>query len=152
MKKFVRIEHIRCGEFEGYTYLLAPENITQEQFEKDVDTATQNYFKAKEEFKKMSDKPKYVGTGIADFPEDMTIKEAKELYNKLTNERWNWESKERQVSKSFGFWMTDLGYLLLGDIEDGYIIETFVNWGHRHGEHIDYSLTDTDCKFDGEKR
>ena len=56
MRKLVKIEHQRCNEWDGNTYLWGAENLTQEQLEKDVETAQNNYLKAKEDFKKVNKK------------------------------------------------------------------------------------------------
>ena len=71
--KLVKIEHLRCGEYEGYTYLLAPDNITKEKFQEDVYKASKNYLKAKEDFKKMNERPKYLSPSLNEFPDNIKI-------------------------------------------------------------------------------
>lgn len=149
-KKLVKIEHVRCGETEWgqYTYLIAPADKTQEQFEKDVDIASDNYLAAKEKFKQLNSKPKYRTSHLDQFDENLTIKEAKQIIKQEEYERDLWSKKEKEYSGDFSYYMQQLGYSYLSDFDEDEIMTTSVNWGHRHGEHIDYGITKTDT-FEG---
>lgn len=145
--KLVRIEHIRCGDCEGYTYMLAPDEITKEKFDDDVWKAANGYLNAKENFKQLGKRPEYLNYNLDNMPGNMTVFEAKEAVRQRNEEIKEWDKAERKCTRSFGFWMQDLGYKFLGDAEDNEILDSFVNWGHRHGEHIEYDMTETDIQL-----
>lgn len=145
--KLVRIEHIRCGEYDGYTYMLASDDITEEKLNDDVFKAMSNYLDAKAEFKKLNKRPERYNFNLDNIPDNMTITEAKEATKQRDKEIKEWDEAERKCTRSFGCWMRDLGYRFLSDASDDEILESSANWGHRHGEHIEYDTTKTDVEL-----
>lgn len=138
--KLVRIIHYRCGEFDSSTYLLAPDDITEEQLEKDANTAFQNHINAIEEYKNSGNEPLY-RQKLEDFPGHVTIAEAQSIIEKAKEQAIDFEKKKRKAFRSFGDFMVELGYILLGFEDEGIIPETYINWGHRHGDPLNMSST-----------
>lgn len=145
--KLVRIEHVRCGEYDGYTYMLAPDDTSEDKLDNDVFTAMNNYLNALGEFKKLNKRPERLYFNLDNIPDNVTMSEAKELTKQRDEEIKKWDDAERKCTRSFGCWMHDLGYRFLSEAEDNEIMESSVNWGHRHGEHIEYDVTKTDIEL-----
>ena len=141
--KLVRVGHYKCDSVDYYTYLLAPEDKTQEQIEEDVATATSNHLNALKTFETAS-KPKYLQGLLREFSEDITIQEANRLLeeNHLADNEYN--KLRNQAGQSFMYWMRQIGYKDLSEAEDTIEVEAY--WGHNHGLSIDVSKTDTDYK------
>ena len=106
--KLVAITHYRCGEPDGHSFLLAKDDLTEEQFEKDVSIAQSNYLAKKEEFKTLREKPKYLSKSINDYPDDITILQAKKLINKNDEDLKKWREEEAKYSRTFLYYMYDL--------------------------------------------
>lgn len=141
--KLVKINHIRCDEWTGTTYLLAPEDTTEEQLQKDVDTAEQNYLQSIKNFEDAGQKPKYINiNNFGELPNNLTVGEFNEMRIKRDQEIKEWDDKRDASTHNFAYYMRQLGYFDLNEDEDA--LEAEVNWGHRHGETLDISRTKLD--------
>ena len=137
--KLVAITHYRCGEPDGHSFLLAKDDLTEEQFEKDVSIAQSNYLAKKEEFKTLREKPKYLSKSINDYPDDITILQAKKLINKNDEDLKKWREEEAKYSRTFLYYMYDLWYKNIYDYDDDEVLNVYADWGHEHGENLNYS-------------
>ncbi len=141
-----RVNHYRCGEPAGkwglYTYVWVPKTMTAEEFEALCDKAQDAYFKAEAELKKLLPAlPPGYGPQYDKHP-DKTVAEVKAMHEAATAE-WN---KRNEIVKAQQRSFTQI----LKEVSDGTVkgfwdiefpISTDVNWGHRHGEQIDYGET-----------
>jgi len=50
MRRLVRVQHYRCGEWHGDTYALSPDDASDSRIETDVRKAFDHYMQAKQEF------------------------------------------------------------------------------------------------------
>jgi len=87
-------------------------------------------------------RPNWPGERLADYPNDLTVKEAKELYERRRVEHAEWLDRKRSVERSFGAWLFELDYVPLHDAD---AVEVYLSWGHQHNEELNMSLSDTDC-------
>lgn len=148
--KLVRVDHYRCGEIDGVTYLWAPDDTDEKKLDADIAAAIVKHDVVREEFREQGPKPPHLTMHDIDkFSRDMTVGEAIKKIKEAQEKRKKWDCLERRVTRSFGSHMRELGYIPLGwmdDEEDGGvdIIHSFAYWGHRHGQSIDYTTTDTD--------
>jgi 4-aminobutyrate aminotransferase-like enzyme len=142
MGKLVRIEHIECSEWSGYSYLIAPDNITEEKLQEDANKALEQYLETKRNFEDLNPKPLYPSNRLEDYPDAITINEARRREFKEKEEWTKWQDARLKVGRSFGAYMVDLGYQFLYEVD---MLEATVNWGHNHREIIDMDLTETDC-------
>jgi hypothetical protein len=148
MKKLIYIEHTRCGEFDGTTYLWAPSEKTSEEIQLDIDAAQEEYLDKLKKYKetKIPGKALY---RIEDCPDNVTVLEAKELIRLSENERKEYQKIENDATQNFGVYLFKKGYQPLYETEDAPVEEFYVNWGHNHGLNIDMSLTgDTDIQIE----
>jgi len=142
MRRLVRVQHYRCGEWHGDTYALSPDDASDSRIETDVRKAFDHYMQAKQEFNKQQQRPNWPGERLADYPNDLTVKEAKELYERRRVEHAEWLDRKRSVERSFGAWLFELDYVPLHDAD---AVEVYLSWGHQHNEELNMSLSDTDC-------
>jgi hypothetical protein len=145
--KLVAVTHYRCGEYDGMTYLLAPDDITEDKFDDDVETAMKNHLKAIDDFKSSEPAPSGLYRDrIVDFPDDMTISEAKKKIEEIKKKQKEYEDKKRKAVRSFGAYMEDLGYEILSwsSMEDRSFFTGTVWWGHRHGDPLNYECMEAD--------
>ena len=138
--KIVRITHYRCNEPDGYTFAVVPEGKTDEEVEADVQTAQALYFQAVAAFKAASKEPSadWGGKPLDTYADNITIGEAKRLREEATKKHREYEELRLRATTPYDTFLNGLGYRSLWDDLPG-IIECDVNWGHRHGEHLDYT-------------
>jgi hypothetical protein len=136
MRRVVKISHVRCGEWDGNTYILAPEGTTQAKLQADTNLAAENYLTAIADFKTQNARPPT--TRLEDYPGSTTIAEAKELIELEKETRINWEKKRNLATRGFSGFMFDLGYETLSEGTEEEIPDVEYDWGHRHGEKLDY--------------
>jgi hypothetical protein len=148
--KLIKICHYRCSEYDGFDYFVAPDDITEEQVEKDIERTKELMKKEKEDFIAMEGKRPnllYLNQGAMpneDFPENMTIKEAKEKIRENAKKLDEWSKKEDAAKTSFASHFLELktGYRSLHELDPTEIIEMTADWGHNHGEIIKYGTED----------
>jgi hypothetical protein len=148
--KLARIEHIRCDESTAFTILLVPDVTTED----DLDRAVQAARKARDvdtnAFLAHEPKPEYPYPNLQlngnNLPDTTTYAEIKAAYEKKKLAYDEWQKRRDAATRSFASYIKEF---LPGasDLYDAEALETSVNWGHRHGEKIDYGEhKDTDLK------
>jgi len=154
--RLICIRHMRCDDYEGVTYAVALDAKTDDDVSNDVEAARAEHLQAIEAFRKASPPPPFACSGINDYPDDMTIAEAKRAHDAVEAARWDYSALERKAKQSFGTRLQSKGYVLLQDLNDGEndgplaelitgMLFVEVYWGHYHGYDFDTSTTDTDC-------
>jgi hypothetical protein len=145
--KLVRIDHMRCGETAASTYLWAPEGLTEEQFEADVETAKVTYSadaQAAAAFAGPRPAGSYAPLGSASIadadPDTLTVGEIRARAEQARSEWQAWEERRRAASKPFGAYLLAKGYLAFYDHEPD--LASAISWGHQHGVSIDYGAVD----------
>lgn len=138
----VRIEHARCGEYDGVTFIVAPKGLSKEQVEERIELAKNNYLEAYEKFKAEVEKqdPGW-NLNIDKFSEDITIKEAKEIFAKQKKEYLEWETLKHAADLRFERYLEMLGFDTIYSLKEDdelTFVESFINWGHRHGDRLRY--------------
>ena len=139
--KLVKINHYRCGEWSGRTFLWAPDDITEEKLDEDIEKAYKDHINAIEEFKKITEKGSmWPKSSVFDFPGEMTMAEAQKIIEEEKAKGRKYDKKKTEAVRSFGHFMAKLGYVQLGSgYDEDFILETDVYWGHRHGDPINMS-------------
>lgn len=145
--KLVRIDHLRCGETAASTFLWAPDSLTADQFEADVEAAKAAYSadaSAAAAFagpRPASSYPSSSAASIADAdPDDLTVGQIRARAVQAKLEWQVWEERRRAASKPFGAYLLTRGYTAFYDHEPD--LATDINWGHQHGTDIDYRSVD----------
>jgi hypothetical protein len=144
--KIARVNHYRCDQPAGKwglsTYVWVPQTMTTEEFEALCERAQRAYLDAADAAKKLvgTPAPGY-GPRYDQYP-DKTVTEVKAIHAAETEE-WNKRNVAvKAEQRTFA--------QLLKDVSDGVVlnfwdiefpIDVQVNWGHRHGQDIDYSET-----------
>lgn len=136
--KLCKISHYKCDEFDGHTFLLGPDNITEEQLSKDAEEAVNYHLNKLREFNNQPDKPAYPRYPDLDKVDpNTTCGELVEQYKKDQVNYKNWETLRRESSGSFMTVMSSKGYKRLSNYEGeqeitGKILVTTAYWGHNH--------------------
>jgi len=133
------MEHYRCGEISDTIYLIAPDDITEEQLNLDIKNSMNSYLEAQEKLKSASSPGDWFDSNIDKYPDNITVGEIKQKRNEFNNKQDKFLKIQRDA-KSFTAYMNELGYRLLYDLDEdmGEIICGCVDWGHRHGEIMRY--------------
>jgi hypothetical protein len=142
--KVVKVEHTKCDQFSKAIYFIAPDNLTAEQFQADVDAAQAAYFAARKEFEKMTPQPdgwiRWADeliderNGVTD---QMTIAEAKALKQRMFAESKAWREARDATTGSFQKHLRERGYRTLVEADDELLMAE-ADWGHHHGENLLY--------------
>jgi hypothetical protein len=145
--KLVRVEHIRCRDYSGRTFVLCPETWTEDEIEDKLCLAQENYLKALKDFQELGGKAPnkatvYTAPPYRDYP-DKTVAEIDALWKHKQEEYAEWNSLRNNWRKSFATFLTDQGFTHLDD-DEAECLEHSVDWDHRHETRIDYSETETD--------
>jgi hypothetical protein len=141
--QLVRIEHERCGEWSGYTYVGAPQDWSQEQIEEAVTNAEKKYLATFEQAREESPRPPYVTLSqIGEANPDLTYREVQELVAEKQRAVGEWQSRQWKQSKKFEDFLDTEGFKRLRDIDPD--ADVVVNWGHNHGKSLRYGDEETD--------
>ena len=137
--KVAKVVHYRCDDYSATTYVWIPDDMTNDEFIANVRHAEIDYLAFVEEFSKV-DKVKDPGWSpdYKKFP-DKTVTQIDAEHAVLKKEYSEWKTKETQAYKSFEYYLRKYGCIPLWEYEG--CIETTVDWGHRHGQTIDYENT-----------
>lgn len=138
--KLARVDHIRCGEWDGaFTYVWIEDDMTEEQFQKAVDRAADAYLQAVIE---------YMGANEQKHPPMINWENNRaRVVAEVLDERQvaetvykNWEKKRREAIVSFDTYLCKEEGIVDFWYEDPAITGE-IDWGHRHGTPIDYGET-----------
>jgi hypothetical protein len=143
--KLVKVDHIRCAEWSGSTYVWAPNEWDEEQIENAVRTARQDYLDALNLARENQQPPndyRYGPPPFAKYP-DKKVSEVIEEWEAKKAEYSAWEKEQAKTKRSFMNFLALQGFTWLGSNEDD-VIEVDVDWGHMHGTRIDYGETESD--------
>lgn len=121
---------------------MAPAQWSFNEVEKAIDSAQNAYLNAITESQKEDPKPVFPNINWRSYPDkkvsDLIIQE--EVQRMLYRE---WEERHRQFTKSFMEYLKDQGFTSLYD-DEANVPYVEIDWGHRHGIHINYSETELD--------
>lgn len=138
--KFVRIEHERCDEWNGYTYAFAPDEWSEDDIDNAVQRAQKSYLEQVRAAKEGVPKPHYEpAVTFYERHPDLTIREAKAKYAEKAKELADWQARARQQTTSFETFLTREGFIPLGDAD---AVDIDLDWGHRHGTRLNYGNDD----------
>jgi hypothetical protein len=141
--KLARVEHLRCDDTDGVTYVMAPDGVDEDKFQTDVTAARELYQKAIDDFKALGAKPVWLTESLEDWPDEMTAGEIKQRVKENYAERVAYDDIRSRATHEFGYYLEKLGYTPLRRAE---CLEATAYWGHQHGVDIKYSKTTTDFK------
>ena len=134
--KLVKVEHMRCDEYSCETYMMAPDEMTVEQFEQAVENAQNKMQNFIDNYKKLIEVP-YPGYNpdYKKYP-DKTVKEIDAEF-KIKMDAYNVYKKEKDKGyKTFGEYLQEEGLTPLWKYESEF--EVSCHWGHQHGTDIEY--------------
>lgn len=149
----VYVRHVRCDEPRDGDYYVAPDGLTKEKFEADVDAAQKAYLEARKQFELMTPKPDPWVTWINQYEDerngikdDMTVKEVRALKEQRVAEAKAYEDAKAKASGSFHDHLASLGYKRVVDLrtwenkegDEPEVLVAEAEWGHRHGQRIAY--------------
>jgi hypothetical protein len=146
--KLAKVDHIRCGEYSATTFLMVPDELTEDEFHDAVQRAKDKYLEALAEWRDAKPvnhpgnaltiypgkPPAYpLETSLGDMLADLAAK--REKYQE-------WEDKRSRALQNFGSFLRDeiAGSHWIWQTEQP---SATVNWGHFHGEPIDYGDEDS---------
>lgn len=142
--KLIHVVHNRCGEPQGSTYLIAPDDKTNDDIERDVKEVTKEHLERLK--KEKSQRPEHFDTNLHRLPETMTIAEVKAKEKEYNEAEKIWDRERIARTQSFGQLMKERGYMPLGWLGEKEIPTFQANWGHSHGLSfgLDWSCSKTD--------
>lgn len=136
--KIIKVTHYRCAEYDKCEYYVAPDAMTVEEISKVLEKAQEAYLVALAAWEALLPKPAFPGTNISDFPEEITIAEAKRRVAEAMRCREEIETKRRAIELSFDSVLSKLNIIVVRSVHVSEDLEFTVDWGHRHGMQLDY--------------
>lgn len=141
--KLAKITHERCDEYDGYTYVVVPDEMTQEEFDNAVYSAQKEYIEFVTEYdkvKKILNESSFAYNNplmrFYDKYPDKTVAEVKEIYAAKSAEHAEASKLKAQSYREFGTYLKDFGITPLVEYEAE--INKDLDWGHRHGSSINH--------------
>ena len=137
--KLARISHFRCDSDENPCYVVIPDDMTEEQLDELVDTASNKAIKAERAAKGEAPNPPRKDTLIATMPKDATIADIDAAFEKQIQEYAAWKKRSNEGRKSFLTWLEEVskGKVVSVSSYDS-IVKVDCHWGHNHGLSMDY--------------
>lgn len=153
--KLAKVEHERCNEWSGSTYVWIPDEWTEDDFDRAVDEAADKYLKFVEAWKDAPAPNKATSYSKPDYEAhpDKTVAEVDAIHEKEKEVYAAWWAEQQQSKRSFGQYLEAEGCKPFWD-DCGVAFTTMIYWGHRHGWPIDYEDTNAnaaDLKGPGDK-
>ena len=138
--RLARIDHIRCDEPSGTTFVWVEDSITDEEFQDTVDRVAKEYLVRVKEFMELK-KPKSVSFQPNwDKLRDKNVGEVLDEHKAKKEKYSAWEKEQRKARVTFAGLLTkEEGILSFWDMEPGISAEAY--WGHNHGLHIEFGET-----------
>jgi len=140
--KLIKIEHSRCADYDGASYLWAPDGFLEPEIEKDIINAQREYEKdtaiaiANKKGPVLIYQP-YSQIPYRNYP-DKTVKEVNEIWEQEKIKFDEWQEKIKPAAQSFEDYLIKKGYVGFYD----YDIESYgADWGHQHGKPLKYGTT-----------
>jgi len=137
--RLVAIEHERCDEYDKTEYFVIPEGMPLEEVDDAVAMAQSKYIDALTKFKTSGNLPQCPPTNIGQVNDDSkTIGELKADLRAYGIKQTNHVRLEQEVAGTFEKHLGLLGFVKLSDYVGTDFVKTGVNWGHRHGQNLNY--------------
>jgi hypothetical protein len=129
--KLAKVEHIRCDDPIATSYLMVPDELSEEELASAADRANQAWWRAAQTFAQYNAQPRGrpASKVLDDFRDDLTIRQAKLLWEAAERERKELEERWREAQVDF---TTLLRREIPGSeyIEDFPALEATCHWGH----------------------
>lgn len=137
--KPVAISHERCGDYEDWSYMLAPDDWDDDKIQDEIDEAMTDYIAAlrtaiKEENPPNGGKGRYGAVPYNDYP-DLTVREVQELWAKYKKEYDEWFETTKPTQATFEMFLGKRGFAYPWDDDDAVY---YAHWGHMHGTPLKY--------------
>lgn len=137
--KLVVIEHSRCGEWDKTEYYAAPDSMEEEQIKSVIDQVQDEYLEALDMFKETQPPPDPPASSITAFQDDtMTIGEAKKMIASYSKIKADYDRQRKEVVGSFTERLKKCGICPIGQYEGTDRTQSYISWGHRHGDGLEY--------------
>lgn len=134
------IKNIRCGEWDNSTWVVVPDGLTQEEFQEAVRLAKAAYEEVMAETP-LFEQPFGMSGGasineLRNMSPNKTVAEILAEHDEKQERRKIHEDLLSRKRRSFGHYLNEKGLtpVQLSEVE----LKADANWGHRHGERIQY--------------
>lgn len=145
--KLVRVTHIRCGDYDCATFILAPDKWTEDEINKRVHVAQTKYQDEVRRIKAEDEEEKPIARSdfwyapnfekLAERYPNKTITEVREIIKEDKRAHEEWQKNQKYRKLRFANFLEEEGFSSIFD--DDMCIETTLDWGHQHGTQLDYS-------------
>jgi hypothetical protein len=138
--KLARIDHSRCDEYSGTTFVWVEDGMTEERLEEAVQRASEAYLKAASEHM-AGEKPEHVFQPDWQANRDRLVEYVLRAHKEAQEKYAEWDKKRREAWRGFdSFLCEEEGITGFWDRDPD--ITAKVYWGHRHGQDIDKGETE----------
>lgn len=138
MNVIVRIVNIRCGEPDSTVYIGAPEEWVEEVIEHRMLIAQRKYLEALDWRAANDDPPNEYRPGARapyEAHPDRLVSEVTAEWEQKKQAWELWRAKQKKQERPFVEFLLDEGFRRIYDVAEA---EMFLDWGHRHGQRLDY--------------
>jgi hypothetical protein len=137
----VRINHIHCGEEQGFTLIWAPAEMSEAQVKFAVRRAQEAYFQMARKFRAQPPPNDYHYGYVPyrDYPQ-MTVAEIDRLWEEKKAVYEAWRNELLKAERPFLDYLEEEGLLGFWRHDPALVVKA--NWGHHHGESVDTSETE----------
>lgn len=139
MWRLVNVQHVRCSDWDGQEYFLAPPDWTEDEIESKVDKIVNQMIDDAKAVQASPENPGY-GPRFGDFP-DLTVKEIKKDFAERQEAYKRWKEDNDRLERSFAARMEDAGFCPLWkaeEVEGTESIGVSASWGHSHSLSLNY--------------
>lgn len=136
--RLVRIVHRRCDDYDCVTFVLAPPDWDTARIGTELGEAQAAYLVAFEKARKDDPGPPTVGyhPDYEKYP-DLTVREVQKAHAAAKAERKAWDEEQKDTRQHFATFLHQRGFLSIWDTDSG-VLKVDADWGHRHGQRLDY--------------
>lgn len=137
--QLVRISHSRCQEWDGTSFVLAPDNWSEDTINQKLDAAMNAYFEVLDALRQDQNGKPYPNLGFIDYKgnPDKTVREVQDEHKQKQDANKAWETEHNKRNSGFDSFLTDQGFTSIYS-ETSEVLVFEADWGHHHGTPIKY--------------
>lgn len=136
--KLVHVTHRRCMDYDCATFVLAPDEWSEDEIETRLLAAQGAYAVAVRVALDGIEKVPYPSfPNVTNMPDDMTLAQVRAEHAEQKARYDAAEAKRREATKGFERFLVDAGFVSIW-ADEANAVQVECDWGHNHGVRFDY--------------
>lgn len=133
--QLVKIEHNRCGEYDGTEYILAPDEWKQDRIAETIRSVVKELIHDAKLVKESPLNPGFHPVFVGN--PDKTVREIQTDFENRRQKYQNWVEENKHLTRSFEERLREKGFVSLWE-KSADVLKISTYWDHNHGLDLNY--------------